>query len=304
MGQISMQPERFEFRSVDGLQIACERWDSVVAVKGVVQIAHGLGEHMGRYRELIEVLVQAGLAVYGNDHRGHGKTAGSPDKFGDFGRGGFNLLVRDMARLTEIAKEEHPGAPFILLGHSMGSFAAQQYVLDGSAAIDGLALSGSGALDALVRLVQSSTKTPAEIVNAAFEPARTPCDWLSRDPAVADAYLVDPLCFGWLQPEASASFFAAAPQLADPARLHQIRKDLPIYLFSGREDPVGLRLEGVRILLERYRAAGIEDIAYDFYPGGRHEMLNEINREEVRMNLLQWMHRIVAGASESSTQRT
>lgn len=280
MGQISTQPERFEFTSVDGLQIACERWDSRARVKGVVQIAHGLGEHMGRYRGLIEALVQAGLAVYGNDHRGHGRTAASPDKFGDFGPGGFNLLVRDMARLIEIAKAEHPGVPFILLGHSMGSFAAQQYVLDGSAAIDGLALSGSGALDALVRLVQSSTKTPAEIVNAAFEPARTPCD---------------PLCFGWLQPESSASFFAAAPQLADPTRLHQIRKDLPIYLFSGREDPVGLRLEGVRILLERYRAAGIEDITYDFYPGGRHEMLNEINREEVRTNLLHWMLRVVAG---------
>jgi alpha-beta hydrolase superfamily lysophospholipase len=168
-----MQPRYFQFKSIDGLQIACARWESVGPVKGVAQIAHGLGEHIGRYTGLIEVLIQAGLAVYGNDHRGHGRTAASPDKFGDFGPGGFNLLLRDMARLAEIAKEEHPDLPFILVGHSMGPFAAQQYTLDASAEIDGLALSGSGALEALVRLAQSSSKTPAEIVNAAFEPART-----------------------------------------------------------------------------------------------------------------------------------
>jgi alpha-beta hydrolase superfamily lysophospholipase len=298
-----MQPRHFHFKSVDGLQIACARWESVGPVIGVVQIAHGLGEHIGRYNGLIEVLTRAGLVVYGNDHRGHGRTAAFPDKFGDFGPGGFNFLVRDMARLTEIAKEEDPGVPLILLGHSMGSFAAQQYILDGSPEIDGLALSGSGALDALVRLAQSSSKTPAEIVNASFEPARTPCDWLSRDPAVVDAYLNDPLCFGWLKPSASESFFAAAPALADPVRLRQIRESLPIYVFSGAEDPVGLKLEGVRILTDRYRAAGIQDIDCDYYPGGRHEMLNEINRDEVRANLLRWICTVVARKSQSTGRR-
>jgi alpha-beta hydrolase superfamily lysophospholipase len=285
---------RFEFASTDGLPIACARWDCRGPIQGVVQIAHGLGEHIGRYVELIEELTQAGLVVYGNDHRGHGRTALPTKTFGDFGPGGFNLLVEDMGRLRAIAKEEHRDAPFVLLGHSMGSFAAQQYVLDYSRQIDGLALSGSGALDGLVRLAQTTKLAPADIVNAAFEPARTPCDWISRDPATVDTFMNDPMCFGWLQPAATESFFAAASQLADPVRLRQIRDDLPIYAFSGSEDPVGQRLEGVRVLLARYQEAGIRDVSHDFYPGGRHEMLNEINRGQVRAHLLWWISRVLS----------
>jgi alpha-beta hydrolase superfamily lysophospholipase len=99
----------------------------------------------------------------------------------------------------------------------------------------------------------------------------------------------DLLCFGWLQPESNASFFAAAPQLADPARLRRIRKDLPIYIFSGTEDPVGQQLAGVSVLIERYRAAGIRNVRHNFSEGGRHEMLNEINRDEVRANVFRWI---------------
>src|SRR6185312_9857190 len=143
--------------------------------------------------------------------------------------------VEDMVRLSRIAKEENPGKKFILLGHSMGSFAAQQYVLDHSQEIDGLILSGSGALDGLVRLV-SSAPAGKNILNAPFEPARTPFDWLSRDSAVVDGFINDPLCFAELQPASFASFLAAAPRLSDPRDLHGIRDDLPIYLFSGSED--------------------------------------------------------------------
>jgi alpha-beta hydrolase superfamily lysophospholipase len=135
--------------------------------------------------------------VYGNDHRGHGRTALSAAHFGDFGEGGFDLLVEDMVRLSRIAKEENPDPPFILLGHSMGSFAAQQYVLDHSREIDGLVLSGSGALDGLARLANSAPSRK-NILNAPFEPARTPFDWLSRDSAVVDAFISDPLCFAQL----------------------------------------------------------------------------------------------------------
>src|SRR6185436_19567237 len=105
--------------------IVCTRWETPGHVRGVVQIAHGMGEHIWRYRETIETLVAAGLTVYGNDHRGHGRTAPSPDFLGDFGWGGFDLLVEDMYRLSRVARAEYPDAPFILLGHSMGSFAAQ-----------------------------------------------------------------------------------------------------------------------------------------------------------------------------------
>ena len=277
----------FQFTSTDGLRIACTRWNSRGPVRGVVQIAHGMGEHIGRYSGTIEVLVSAGLTVYGNDHRGHGRTAPTAH-FGDFGEGGFGLLVEDMVRLSRIAKEENPNPPFILLGHSMGSFAAQQYVLDHSREIDGLMLSGSGALDGLARLA-SSAPAGTNFLNAPFEPARTPFDWLSRDNAVVDAFGNDPLCFPELQPAALASFLAAADRLSDPVSLRQIRGDLPIYLFSGSEDPVGQQLEGVRVLIDRYHDAGIDSISHNFYPGGRHEMLNEVNRDEVRAHLLEWI---------------
>src|SRR5215467_4290329 len=248
----------FRFTSEDGLRIACTRWDSRGPVRGVLQIAHGMAEHILRYVELIEVLVSAGMTVYGNDHRGHGRTAPDAAHFGDFGEGGFDLLVRDMVRLSRIAKEEHPEPPFILLGHSMGSFAAQQYVLGHSRKIDGLILSGSGALD---RLAQLATSAPAgtNILNAPFEPARTPFDWLSRDTAVVDAFINDPLCFAELRPAAFASFFAAARRLSDPVSLRKIRHDLPVYLFSGSEDPVGQQFEGVQVLIKRYHEAGIYD---------------------------------------------
>jgi alpha-beta hydrolase superfamily lysophospholipase len=278
----------FRFTSADGLRIACARWVSRGPARGVVQIAHGMGEHIGRYIGLIEVLVSAGLTVYGNDHRGHGRTVSSRKNFGNFGKGGFDLLVKDMIRLSHIAREQNPDKPLILLGHSMGSFAAQQFVLTHSREIDGLVLSGSGALDGLARLA-SSAPSENNILNATFEPARTPFDWLSRDSAVVDAFISDPLCFAALQPAALASFFGAADQLSDPDSLRRIRHDLPIYLFSGSEDPVSQRLEGTYVLIDRYQKAGLDDISCDFYPGGRHEMLNEINRGQVRANLLRWI---------------
>jgi len=283
-----LSPTHFRFTSADGTSIACVRWDSQGASRGVVQIAHGMGEYIGRYDGLIEALVSAGLTVYGNDHRGHGLTALSPAQFGDFGQGGFDSLVEDMLCLSRIARHECPFQPYLLLGHSMGSFAAQQFALEHSDEIDGLILSGSGALDGLARLMNSAP-AGSNVLNASFEPARTPFDWLSRDQASVNAFITSPLCFAELRPVSFASFLAAAPRLSDPDGLGRIRKDLPIYVFSGSEDPVGQRVHGVRILIDRYRQAGLEDISHDFYPGGRHEMLNEINRGEVRARLLKWI---------------
>src|SRR5215831_13421149 len=148
------QPERFQFTSTDGLSIACVKWGGHHDVRGVVQIAHGLGEHIGRYGELAEKLVEGDFVVYGNDHRGHGLTAKPSGSFGEFGPGGFDQLVEDMVSLRAIAKNEYPDKAYVLLGHSMGSFAAQQFILDQSHPIEGLALTGSGALDGLVRIAQ------------------------------------------------------------------------------------------------------------------------------------------------------
>jgi alpha-beta hydrolase superfamily lysophospholipase len=251
-----------------------------------------MGEHIDRYQSLIEESVHAGLVVYGNDHRGHGRTARSRSELGDFGLGGFDLLVKDMVQLSLLAKEENPGQPLILLGHGMGSFAAQQYVLKHSELIDGLILSGSGILDGLAQLGRSSQ--PGEnFPSASFMPARTPFDWFSREPEVADTFIRDPLCFGTLQPASMMSFLAAAPKLANPRHLRSIRRALPIYLFSGSEDPVGQQLEGLRILMDRYCRAGLSNISHHFYPGGRHEMLNEVNSNEVRTDLLLWISSVL-----------
>ena len=278
--------ERFRLTSSDGLCIACARWDSRGPARAVVQIAHGMGEHMGRYADTVDVLVEAGLTVYANDHRGHGRSAHS--QLGELGSGGFEVLVQDMIRLSEIAREENPDLPLLLLGHGMGSFAAQRYVIDHSHAIDGLILSGSGALEGFARAALPET-AGSNLLNAAFEPARTPFDWLCSDQAIVDAFMADPLCFEDLQPDSLASFLGTAPRLYDPAALRKIRGDLPVYLFSGSEDPVGQHLRGLRRLIGRYRDAGLSDIAFDFYPGGRHEMLNEINRRQVQTRLLGWI---------------
>ena len=284
----------FNFTSSDGLKVVCFRWDSHGPARGVVQIAHGMGEHIGRYLETINDLNSAGLTVYANDHRGHGRTAPDSTHLGNFGEGGFDLLVHDMIELSRIAKEENPNRPFILFGHGIGSFAAQKFVLDRSSQINGLILSGSGALDGLARLA-SSAPVGTNILNSQFEPARTPVDWLSRDTKVVDAFISDPLCFPELQPAAFASFLAAAPQLADPHRLRNVREDLSIYLFSGSDDPVGEQLDGVQLLINRYEKAGLYDVSHDFYQGGRHEMLNEINKDEVRERLLAWIASLLEG---------
>ena len=296
---IMSTPERFQFKSDDGLSIACVKWGNGRHVRGVVQIAHGLGEHIGRYAELVKALVEDEFVVYGNDHRGHGLTAKPAGSFGDFGPGGFDQLVEDMVSLRVIAKKEHSDKPYLLLGHSLGSFAAQQFVFDHSHSIDGLALSGSGALDGLARLAQSISPGTdlMKLMNAGFEPARTSSDWLSRDNAEVDKFINDLLCFPSLKPESMQSFLDAFPRLADPREIRKVRSDLPVYIFSGSDDPVGQRLEGVRVLIDRYRSAGLASIAHDFYSDGRHEMLHEINRRDVITNLLIWISGILKKAS-------
>ena len=134
-------------------------------------------------------------------------------------------------------------------------------------------------------------------MNASFEPARTPFDRLSRDNAEVDAFINDPICFSSLKPDSMRSFLDASPRLADPREIRRVQEDLPVYIFSGSDDPVGQRLEGVRVLIDRYRSAGLTSIAHDFYSGGRHEMLHEINRRDVITNLLVWISGILERSS-------
>jgi alpha-beta hydrolase superfamily lysophospholipase len=291
----------FHFTSGDGLRIACVRWDSRTPVRAVVQIAHGMGEHVGRYAHTADVLSSEGFAVYGNDHRGHGHSAPSAAHLGDFGAGGFPLLVDDMVQLSRIAREEHPGQPLVLLGYGMGSLAAQLYALDHSDEIDALILSGSGALDGLAKVAHSASSGKS-ILDSCFERALSSFEWLNRNLAIVDASIAEPPCFAELQPAAFASFLAAADRLSDLAILCRIRRDLPVYLFSGSEDSVGEQLEGVRTVIDRYGQAGIRDVAHDFYLGGRHEMLNELNRDEVLAQLVDWIDATLS--REESSQRS
>jgi alpha-beta hydrolase superfamily lysophospholipase len=183
----------------------------------------------------------------------------------------------------------------------MGSFAAQQLVLEHSAQIDSLVLSGSAAIDKLMEAMAEDTAAAdakAEgqeagsdfgPLNRPFEPARTPFDWLSRDKQEVDKYINDPLCGFDFLPESTMSMAMAAQQTTDPAALAEIRKDLPILLLAGDADPVTGNLGFLNVLEQRYRAAGISDISKLYYSQGRHEMLNEINRERVMFDTILWL---------------
>lgn len=294
-----MNREDFILHSeADGIDIACYRWPAPGKAIGVVQIAHGMGEHSLRYAGFANFLGNAGFDVYANDHRGHGRTAPKPHLLGDFGAAGWDGLVGDMAQLTRHARKAAPGLPLVLLGHSMGSFAAQQYILEHSALIAGVILSGSASLDRLLASNASpeDSEKPADLtaLNRDFEPARTPFDWLSRDTAEVDKYIADPLCGFGVNARARASMAAGGARTIAPAEIARIRKDLPIYIVAGDKDPVNHHLEWLRPLGERYRAAGIRSVAEKFYTDGRHEMLNETNRIEVMNDILSWLRRALA----------
>ena len=279
--------DEFTFRADDGIAIHTYRWLPKGEVRGALQISHGMGEHALRYREPMQPLIDAGIAIYANDHRGHGKT--SPASLGDFGSGGFKAVVDDMAVLSRRIRQDNPGKKLVLMGHSMGSFAAQIYVLEHSDLIDGFILSGSAALDKL-----QAPSGGLAAIGAGMNKPRTPFDWLSRDETEVDKYIADPLCGFTVNDTSRASMFAAAAPALDPQNLKSIRKDLPFYIFAGDEDPINANLTRLTPLIDRYRKAGIADIATDFYKDGRHEMLNETNRAEVVANLKTWIERVIA----------
>jgi alpha-beta hydrolase superfamily lysophospholipase len=279
----------------DNKSINLYRWRDDRPIRGIVQIAHGMGEHPLRYRPLAEALVTKGFTVYANDHRGHGRSASDANELGDFGPGGFQAIVDDMVQVSKTARKEAGGVPLILLGHSMGSFAAQLYLLGNSELLDGVALSGSTALD-LLGAAAATGRWRLEDLNAAFEPARTPFDWLSRDQAEVDAYIADPLCGFNVNERSYGSLFSIASKLADLSELGKIRKDLPIFLFAGDRDPVNSRLAWFYPLMDRYREAGLTDVSSHIFGDARHEVLNETNRSEVFAVLQAWIDRVVSSA--------
>ncbi len=285
-----MKPDTFTFTSkADGTVVACYRWMPKGPPKAVVQIAHGMAEHGARYSRFAGALCDAGFGVFANDHRGHGKTGADTDSLGDFGTAGWGGLVADLVQYAQAIRQDQAQCPLILFGHSMGSFAAQQFVLDNSDLIDGLILSGSSAVDQLAALAASGADVSFDAFNAPFAPARTDFDWLSRDPEEVDAYVADPWCGFQVADESMMGLMMSGADAADPAKLGAIRKDLPILVFSGAMDPVHGGQEFLNLVVQRYQDAGIGDLALKYYEDGRHEMLNETNRDEVTADIIAWL---------------
>jgi alpha-beta hydrolase superfamily lysophospholipase len=282
----------------DNKSINLHRWKGDLPVRGIVQIAHGMGEHPLRYWAIAETLAAKGFAVYANDHRGHGQCASDAGQLGEFGSGGFPAVVDDMVQVSKAARAEAAGAPLILLGHSMGSFAAQLYIQDNSQLLDGVALSGSAALD-LLGAAAATGRWKLEDLNGGFEPARTPFDWLSRDESEVDAYISDPLCGFTVSQGSYASLFSVASKLASVLELSRIRKDLPVFLFAGDRDPVNANLAWFYPLIDRYREAGLRDVSSHIFGGARHEVLNETNRSEVFAVLQAWIDRVTNSCSST-----
>ncbi len=292
-----MPSSTFSYASSDGTQITAYRWDPAGEPRAVIQLTHGMGEHAQRYDYVARALNDAGFAVYAQDHRGHGASAG-PAALGDLGPGSWPALVDDIGLLSAHIRAEHPGLPLILLGHSMGSFAAQQYLLDHSGDVDGVVLTGTAAIDVLEPAVDLSQPLDLAIFNAAFQPARTDFDWLSRDETIVDAYIADPYCGFGIDPEATKLMFLGARRVADPAAVAAMPPGLPVYIAVGEADPVNGGLALLAPLTDRYAAAGLTDVTVRVYPGARHEILNETNKDAVLGELISWIDRVVASSGQ------
>ena len=299
--------ERIERES--GSSVALYAWPLPQRpIKAAVQIAHGLSEHAGRYDRLAQDLVQAGYAVYASDHRGHGHSTRTPTEYGHFGaRDGFERVIEDMYAVNRRIAERHPDLPRVLFAHSFGSFVAQHYLGRYGDSVAAVVLSGtdygSGSLlrvalgvIALERARLGPTNRSALIqkltfggYNKAFQPARTDFDWLSRDSAEVDKYVADPLSGFAMTTQAWMDLIRGLRGVEDPALHARIPKQLPIYLFAGALDPVGRAGKGPRALAKAYERAGLSKVTLKLYPGGRHEMINEVNRAEVVQDLVAWL---------------
>jgi alpha-beta hydrolase superfamily lysophospholipase len=288
------EPKPFDFPSTGGVTLAAYRWDPAGEPRAIVQITHGVGEHAKRYAPLAQALTEVGFVVYSHDHRGHGGSVTSADQLGVLGQTGWSELVADIGHIGERAREEHPSIPLGLVAHSLGSFATQQFLLDHSARVDAVVLTGTAAIDLLEPMLDLDAPMDLSMFNAAFDPARTEFDWLSRDEAQVDEYIADPLCGFGLDIPGGKTMFAGARALADPARVAAMRPDLPIHIVVGEMDPVNGQLALVNAVVDRYRQAGLLDVSLRVFPGARHEVLNEINRAEVFGDIVDWMSATIA----------
>jgi alpha-beta hydrolase superfamily lysophospholipase len=269
----------------DGTRLIGQRWSTEGTARAAIVLAHGMGEHSLRYDRLGRALSDVGIDLLAVDQRGHGRTAamaGTP--LGTLGPAGWDGLVADFALVVRSTRGERPEIPIVVLGHSMGSWVVQQFLLEHSAEVAAAVLSGTAALELALGGVDPTKELDLTAFNAPF-PARTGYEWLSRDPAEVDQYVAEPMCGFGLDPDGLRGLVDAAPRLVDTAGL---RAGLPLYVLVGSDDPVNGGMAALDPLLDRYRAAGL-DVTLRRYAGGRHEMFNETNRDEVVADLIAWL---------------
>lgn len=312
-----MKKEEFYFGSRDGktklhaVRYSPGRQD---AVRGVLQVVHGMAEYAERYEEFAEFLTGKGFVVTGEDHLGHGKSVdgAAGGKYGYFcPQDPATVVVRDVHRLKKMTQELYPSAPYVVMGHSMGSFIVRNYLFRYGTGIAGAVVMGTGMQPPLTlglakaaagaqKFFMGAEHTSNLIDKLAFggynkrvENPRTPWDWLSRDAARVDRYIADPMCGFVFTVNGFGALFELVSRLYKRENLARIPKNLPVFMVSGTADPVGGYGEGVRRAYASLADAGLENVELKLYEGGRHELLNETNRREVMEDIHEWLERAV-----------
>ncbi len=294
-------------KAADGRSITLRTWGPTGGeAKAVIQVLHGLGEHSARYERFATVAAERGIAVVAHDHRGHGPDAARRGAFGP--EKGWSLLEADALAVRDHIAAAYPDTPVVLLGHSMGSFLAQTFAMHYGARLDGLILSAStwpsklqllpGRIAASLAALRVGRNGHSELLdtlgfggfNRPFEPARTPMDWLSRDPDEVDKYVDDPLCGGPFSAGLWCDFLGGMLGIAGDSAIHRIPSDLPILITGGTDDPVGGE-KGMGALMLHYAQTMHSRLTLKMYDGARHELLNETNRDEVMADWLDWTTR-------------
>ncbi len=306
-----MKASDFKLTAKDGVQIFVRKWEDPTSTpKAILQIAHGMGEHGARYADFAGFMAKNGFVVYANDHRGHGETAQSETELGFFAANdGWNKVAEDTHDLSLKIKMENPGLPLFLLGHSMGSFIARHVISKYSSDYQGVVLSGTtgdpGAIAVvgtligkLLAAIQGKTHknkflhdTAFGKFNNPFKPNRTDFDWLSRDEKVVDDYAADPKCGMIMSVGFILDLTGGISYINSTKAFDGTSENLPVLLVSGEEDPVSEGGKGVKEVYEKFITRGINDLEMKLYPQCRHEILNELNKEEIYQDILSWMNK-------------
>lgn len=310
--------EEFFYNSRDmKTKIHAVKWIPEGEIKAVLQIAHGMDEYIERYEEFAGFMADNGFLVVGNDHLGHGKTAKTDEDFGYFcERDADMVIVRDVHRLKKKIQEEHPTKPYFLLGHSMGSFIVRKYMTLYGSGISGILLLGTGnrkmsdvntgIMACKVISMFKGEKYRSEFVkknsfkgyNSRYQQVRTPNDWLTRDEAVVDKYNSDKMCSFTFTCNAYLTVFKIIKYINKKENLDRIPKKLPVFIASGMEDPVGGYGREVEQVYNMLKETGISDVVMKLYPNDRHELLNELDKQEVYNDIKQWLDKKVENLTE------